>query len=151
MTQAWTSGVERTWKSLSEWVNSHSGSTWQCSSIHWQIFRIVCTASKTHTHTHTYKLLLSVGSTVCLTQLALCLIPSWLANSRTYSDCDNKERANLRHQSPSSTCWSVPVHYWHSGETKKQTQSVTSINQCVFNVNFQPFLTGLMWWPCVWL
>lgn len=105
MTQAWTSGVERTWKSLSEWVST--------PAANWHDCFLPCTgrhsgvSARVQKHTHTCTCEFDFSDTEMLTWLILCQTSSWLAFNQTCSDCHNTDRTSLRHSSPSRVHWPV--------------------------------------------
>lgn len=100
MTQAWTSGVEKTWKSLSGWVNAASWHGWILSCAD-RLSGVSAGLSNTHVH-------------ACYPSTALTKhfggSSSWLVLNQTYSGCHATETIRLR-QTPSRRVQRFPVRW----------------------------------------
>lgn len=129
MTQAWTSGVERTWKSLSEWVNT---ANWRDSNLPSSGRRSGVSArfdKSTQTHRHRC-------STSKLTKLLSWLIPlsgvillDWLSiklfqTATTQLSASSLLLIRSSSMSPSTRCFAppcwrgfIPLQIWQCGGT----------------------------------
>lgn len=104
---AWTSGAERTWKSLSEWVNTPAANWHDCILPFTGRHSGVSARVQRHPYMH---ITLVTTLTKLLTWLILCQASSWLALNQTYSDCQNTDRTKQsisQHSSLSAFAHSV--------------------------------------------